>query len=161
MMAWYGVAPQWWCALVPFLMLGLVIAALGVGTLLAALTVTYRDFRHVVPFLVQFWMFATPCIYLQREPAFGAGGRLLLAINPALRPDRQFPCGAPGIAPESPCTSRLRLGRSDPADRGLPVLSTDGRSIRGHHLTRILVGSFSSRLIWFERRQSGHLCNLP
>ena len=82
MMAWYGVAPWWSCALIPFLMLGLVIAAMGVGTLLAALTVSYRDFRHVVPFLVQFWMFATPCIYLQQEPAFGTGGRLLLALNP-------------------------------------------------------------------------------
>ena len=82
MMAFYGVAPHWWCMLVPCLMLGLVIAALGIGALLSALTVKYRDFRHVVPFLLQFWMFATPCIYLQREPAFGAVGRLLLAINP-------------------------------------------------------------------------------
>ncbi len=70
-MAWYGVAPGWPFALVPLLMLGIVITALGVGALLAALTVSYRDFRHVVPFLVQFWMFATPCIYLQHEAARG------------------------------------------------------------------------------------------
>ncbi len=80
-MAWYGVAPGWPFALVPLLMLGIVITALGVGALLAALTVSYRDFRHVVPFLVQFWMFATPCIYLQHEAARGAG-QLLLALNP-------------------------------------------------------------------------------
>ena len=50
--------------LAPLIMLLLVLAALGVGTLLAALTVAYRDFRYVVPFAVQLWMFATPCIYL-------------------------------------------------------------------------------------------------
>ena len=83
MMAWYGVAPGWSCALVPLLMLGMVIAALGMGTLLSALTVSYRDFRHVVPFMVQFWMFATPCIYLQKEVSLGNPVRLLLPLNPA------------------------------------------------------------------------------
>ena len=82
MMAWYGMAPGWSLALVPLLSLCLVITALGVGALLSALTVMYRDFRHVVPFLVQFWMFATPCIYLQKESAW-PGARLLLPLNPA------------------------------------------------------------------------------
>jgi lipopolysaccharide transport system permease protein len=82
-MAWYGVVPGWTFALVPLLILGLVISALGVGTLLSALTVSYRDFRHVVPFLVQFWMFATPCIYLQKEAAYSTPIRLLLSLNPA------------------------------------------------------------------------------
>ena len=83
MMGWFGVTPGWTFALVPLLMLGIVIAALGVGTLLSALTVSYRDFRHVVPFLVQFWMFATPCIYLQKEVSLGNPVRLLLPLNPA------------------------------------------------------------------------------
>lgn len=83
MMLWNGMVPGLSFALVPLLVLGLVIAALGVGTLLSALTVMYRDFRHVVPFLVQFWMFATPCIYLQRESALGPVARLLLPLNPA------------------------------------------------------------------------------
>jgi lipopolysaccharide transport system permease protein len=82
-MFWYGVVPGWTFALVPLIMLGLVIAALGVGTLLSALTVSYRDFRHVVPFLVQFWMFATPCIYLQTGAAYSSPVRLLLSLNPA------------------------------------------------------------------------------
>jgi len=43
------------------------LAALGIGTLLAALNVAYRDFRYVIPFLVQLWMFATPTIYMQPE----------------------------------------------------------------------------------------------
>ena len=83
MMAWHGVTPGWSFALVPLMMLGLVVVALGVGALLSALTVSYRDFRHVVPFLVQFWMFATPCIYLQQETARGTLARLSLALNPA------------------------------------------------------------------------------
>jgi lipopolysaccharide transport system permease protein len=45
----------------------IVLAAMGIGTLLAALNVAYRDFRYVIPFLVQLWMFATPTIYMQPE----------------------------------------------------------------------------------------------
>jgi len=47
----------------PILALAVIFTALGVGTLLSALTVAYRDFRYVVSFLVQFWMFATPVVY--------------------------------------------------------------------------------------------------
>src|SRR5207253_7844497 len=53
-------APGWNLLLLPVVVLGLVVAALGVGTLLAALTVAYRDFRYVIPFSVQLWLFATP-----------------------------------------------------------------------------------------------------
>jgi glycosyltransferase involved in cell wall biosynthesis len=60
MMLRFGMTLGWSFLLVPFLTLGLVIAALGVGTLLSALTVAYRDLRYALPFLVQFWMFATP-----------------------------------------------------------------------------------------------------
>jgi lipopolysaccharide transport system permease protein len=79
----YGVLPGWGLLALPFLVLGLTLAALGVGTLLAALSVAYRDFRHAVPFLVQLWMFATPAIYLQNEGAFTGTARLLLYLNPA------------------------------------------------------------------------------
>lgn len=64
LMAWYGVAPGWGVLLMPLLCVWLALAALGVGTLLAALNVAYRDVRHVIPFLVQLWFFATPSIYL-------------------------------------------------------------------------------------------------
>jgi len=47
----------------PVLVAGVILTALGVGTFLAALNVAYRDFRYVVPFMVQFWMFATPVVY--------------------------------------------------------------------------------------------------
>jgi lipopolysaccharide transport system permease protein len=83
MMLWYGMTPGWSFVLVPFLTSGLVIAALGVGTLLSALTVAYRDFRHAVPFLVQFWMFATPCIYLQTRISASPVVNRVLPLNPA------------------------------------------------------------------------------
>jgi lipopolysaccharide transport system permease protein len=82
LMLWYGMTPGWSFVLVPFLTFGLVIATLGVGTLLSALTVTYRDFRYAVPFLVQFWMFATPCIYLQTSVSSSPGLIRLLPLNP-------------------------------------------------------------------------------
>ena len=104
-------------ALVPFLMLGMVIAALGVGTLLSALTVMYRDFRHVVPFMVQFWMFATPCIYIQKESRFGRAARLLAPLEPRLRPDRQSPGGVLGL-PLDRRHGRLQPGGSDPVVLG-------------------------------------------
>ena len=50
MMLWFGMTPGWSFAVLPFLTLGLFIAALGIGTLLSAFTVAYRDFRHAGPF---------------------------------------------------------------------------------------------------------------
>jgi lipopolysaccharide transport system permease protein len=83
MMPWYHVWPRWGMLLVPMILLVLVVAALGMGTLLAALTVAYRDFRYVVPFAVQLWMFATPCIYLDAVTVVGPRGHALLPLNPA------------------------------------------------------------------------------
>ena len=83
MMFWYGVAPGASFVLIPMVLLGLVVAALGMGTLLSALTVAYRDFRYVVPFMVQLWMFATPCIYLQAGSAVSSRLAYVLPFNPA------------------------------------------------------------------------------
>lgn len=65
LMAWYGFSPGWGALLLPGLVVLLALAALGIGTLLAALNVAYRDVRHAIPFLVQLWLFATPSIYLE------------------------------------------------------------------------------------------------
>ncbi|MGQ0586154.1 MAG: ABC transporter permease [Gammaproteobacteria bacterium] len=64
----------------PALLAVLVFAALGIGTFLAALTASYRDVRHVVPFVLQVWMFATPIVY----PAslVPTDWRWLLNLNP-------------------------------------------------------------------------------
>lgn len=63
LMLYYGIGWSWNLLAAPLLLLAVVFVALGVGTLLAALTVAYRDFRYVIPFLLQFWMFATPIVY--------------------------------------------------------------------------------------------------
>lgn len=63
MMIYYGVGWGPNLLFAPFLAIGVVFAALGVGTLLSALTTAYRDFRYVVPFLLQTWMFASPVAY--------------------------------------------------------------------------------------------------
>jgi lipopolysaccharide transport system permease protein len=63
MMAYYNVGWSWQLLLAPLLTFCVLMAALGVGTFLSSLTVTYRDFRFVVPFLIQFWMFASPVAF--------------------------------------------------------------------------------------------------
>ena len=63
MMLYYGMTPQATIMLLPgFLLVG-VLTALGVGLWLSALNAIYRDVRYVLPFLIQFWMFASPVAY--------------------------------------------------------------------------------------------------
>lgn len=80
MMIYYSVWPTPRILLLPFFLLLALITALGTGTWLSALNVEYRDVRYVVPFLTQFWMFATPVVYpssLLSEP-----WRTLYGLNP-------------------------------------------------------------------------------
>lgn len=62
-MAWYGIAPDVRWTLLPVLMLLAAALALGCGLLFAALTVKYRDFRYVVPFVVQLGLFISPVAF--------------------------------------------------------------------------------------------------
>ncbi|HTL30740.1 MAG TPA: ABC transporter permease [Tepidisphaeraceae bacterium] len=86
LMAWYHIMPTMSILLVPVLIVVLALAALGVGTLLAALNVAYRDFKYVLPFMIQIWMFATPTVYMQLTRETGGAsfgwGRWLLIANP-------------------------------------------------------------------------------
>jgi lipopolysaccharide transport system permease protein len=63
MMLFYGIVPTAAVWTVPFFVLLTMATALGAGLWLSALNVRYRDVRHAVPFLVQFWLFATPIAY--------------------------------------------------------------------------------------------------
>ncbi|CAG0928409.1 Teichoic acid translocation permease protein TagG [Rhodocyclaceae bacterium] len=63
MMLYYGVGWSWNLLAAPLLLLFVVFTALGVGTLLSALTVAYRDFTHLTPFMVQIWLYITPVIF--------------------------------------------------------------------------------------------------
>src|SRR6202035_339027 len=69
LMLCYGAVPTAAVLLAPLFVALILLAALGVGTLLAALNVAYRDFRYVIPFLLQLWMFATPTVYMQPKGA--------------------------------------------------------------------------------------------
>jgi lipopolysaccharide transport system permease protein len=80
MMIWYGVGWSLNLLLAPVLTFGVMFAALGIGTLLSALTAAYRDFRYVVPFMVQIWMFATPVAY--PTSIVPEGWRWLFYLNP-------------------------------------------------------------------------------
>ncbi|HEV3024509.1 MAG TPA: ABC transporter permease, partial [Pirellulales bacterium] len=72
-----GATWSWTIALLPLWTLAILLAAVGVGTLLAALNVAYRDVRHALPFLIQLWLLATPSVYLPQAQTAG-----WLEINP-------------------------------------------------------------------------------
>ena len=63
MMVYYHIVPGKVFLLMPLFLLLAVLTALGVGVWLSALNAIYRDVRYVVPFLIQFWMFASPVAY--------------------------------------------------------------------------------------------------
>lgn len=63
LMAYYHIAPTRAVLFLPLFLLLSVATALAIGLWLAAMNALYRDVRYVVPFLVQFWMFASPVAY--------------------------------------------------------------------------------------------------
>jgi lipopolysaccharide transport system permease protein len=63
MLLYYGIAPGRAILMMPLFLLLAVLTALGVGLWLAALNAIYRDVRYVMPFLIQFWMLASPVAY--------------------------------------------------------------------------------------------------
>lgn len=79
-MLYHGITPTWNAVFLPLLLLLALVTSLGVGLWLSALNVEYRDVRYVVPFITQFWMFATPIAYpssLLKEP-----WRTIYGLNP-------------------------------------------------------------------------------
>jgi len=81
LMLLYGIVPTANIIWLPALLLLAFVTALGVGLWLSAMNVQFRDVRYVVPFMVQFWMFATPIAYpssLIENPVL----RALYGINP-------------------------------------------------------------------------------
>ncbi len=80
LMLWYGVAPGWQVVVLPAFVALAATLALGLGVLLAALNVEYRDFRHLVPFIVQFGLFVSPIAFTTANVP--ARWRTLYALNP-------------------------------------------------------------------------------
>ncbi|MBN1122988.1 MAG: ABC transporter permease [Anaerolineae bacterium] len=63
LMIFYGVAITWRLLWLPLFLLLALATALGVGLWLSAMNVRYRDIGYVIPFLAQFWMYASPVVY--------------------------------------------------------------------------------------------------
>jgi lipopolysaccharide transport system permease protein len=80
MMPIYGVLPTANVIWLPLLLALAFVTALGVGLWLSAINVKYRDVRHTVPFLTQFWLFATPIAY--PSTLLSESWRIVYALNP-------------------------------------------------------------------------------
>lgn len=84
MMIWYGFAPSWQILTLPIFVFVAFLAALGPGLYLTALNVKYRDFRYVIPFLVQFGLYVTPVGFSSAVIREKLGEKLFLlySLNP-------------------------------------------------------------------------------
>jgi lipopolysaccharide transport system permease protein len=80
MMVYYRIVPIKAVVWVPAFTLFAVLTTLGVRLSLSALNALYRDVRYVLPFLVQFWMFASPMAYA--SSLVPAKWRWLYGLNP-------------------------------------------------------------------------------
>lgn len=83
LMGWFHIAPSPAIVLLPLLLILTIACALSVAYLFSALTITYRDFRFLIPFISQVWMFASfvafpPSIF----SSIGPKTKMLLALNP-------------------------------------------------------------------------------
>ena len=84
MMAWYRFWPDWQILTLPLFMALAFLAAIGPGLWITALNVKYRDFRYVIPFLVQFGLYVSPVGYSSDviRQRFGDMVFLLYSLNP-------------------------------------------------------------------------------
>ena len=80
LMLGYGFVPSWTFLFMPFFFLLATLAALGAGFWLSALNVKYRDFRYIVPFLVQFGLYVSPVGF--SSSVVPERWRLLYSLNP-------------------------------------------------------------------------------
>jgi lipopolysaccharide transport system permease protein len=82
LMALYGFAPSWRVIFLPAFVLLAILASMGPALLLAALNVKYRDFRFIIPFIVQFGLYASPVGF--SSSVVPAQWRLLYSLNPVV-----------------------------------------------------------------------------
>ncbi|KAF3884605.1 MULTISPECIES: ABC transporter permease [Nostocales] len=80
LMAWYNFVPDWRILTLPLFVAIAFAAAIGAGLWLAALNVEYRDFRYIVPFIVQFGLYISPVGF--SSSIVPEKWRLLYSLNP-------------------------------------------------------------------------------
>lgn len=80
LMVWYQFSPNWQILLLPVFMLAVFLATLGPALWISALNVRYRDFRYVIPFIVQFGLYVSPVGF--SSSLVPEQWRLLYNLNP-------------------------------------------------------------------------------
>jgi lipopolysaccharide transport system permease protein len=80
MMIYFQFAPGWQILLLPFFIILAMLASLGPGLWITALNVKYRDFRYVIPFVVQFGLYISPVGFSSK--VVPEQWRLLYSLNP-------------------------------------------------------------------------------
>jgi lipopolysaccharide transport system permease protein len=80
LMAWYDFVPSWRIITLPFFIAVAFAASMGAGLWLASLNVQYRDFRYIVPFVVQFGLYISPVGF--SSSIIPEQWRLLYSLNP-------------------------------------------------------------------------------
>jgi lipopolysaccharide transport system permease protein len=80
MMFYYRLPLHATVLVIPFLLVFVIVTSLGVGLWLSALSVKYRDVRHILPFITQFWLYATPVAY--PSSLIPHKWRFLMGLNP-------------------------------------------------------------------------------
>jgi lipopolysaccharide transport system permease protein len=82
LMAWYGCAPTWRILLLPGFSMLAILASLGPSLFITALNVKYRDFRYVIPFIVQFGLYVSPVGF--SSSVIPDNWRFLYSLNPVV-----------------------------------------------------------------------------
>jgi lipopolysaccharide transport system permease protein len=82
LMVWYGFSPGWQIALLPLFVLLALFVSIGPALWIAALNVKYRDFRYVIPFLLQFGLYVSPVGF--SSSVVPEEWRLLYSLNPVV-----------------------------------------------------------------------------
>ncbi len=80
LMLWYGFYPDWRILTLPLFIFIAFAAAMGAGLWIAALNVKYRDFRYIIPFVVQFGLYVSPVGF--SSTIVPEQWRLLYSLNP-------------------------------------------------------------------------------
>ena len=100
MMVFYRVAPTSNIVFLPLFFVLACVTALGVSMWMSALNVEYRDVRYIIPFLIQFWLFATPVAY--PSSLLAEKWKLVYGLNPMAGVVEGFRWALLGTAPPGP-----------------------------------------------------------
>ena len=80
MLIWYGYIPSWHMIFLPFFIIMAFLCAFGIGLYLTAVNVKYRDFRYIIPFIIQFGLYITPVGF--SSYVISEKWRMLYSLNP-------------------------------------------------------------------------------